>query len=85
MGVGLDAVFGERDGGVDFDQRGARAVDGDFDELSFTLVLSVQSAGGGVVEADLENVLAIGGEIVDDGDAAAGAERRAFHVAKLDW
>ncbi len=82
-GLGLDAVFGERHGGVDVDQRHARAVDGDFDLLAFTLVLSEQSAGGGVVEADLENVFAIGGEIVDHGDAAAGAERRAFDVAHL--
>ena len=69
--------------GVDVDDGDARAVDGDFDLLAFALILSEEGAGGGVVEADLENVFAIGGEIVDDGDAAARSERRAFDVARL--
>ncbi len=81
--AGLDAVLGQRHRRIDVQQRDARAVHRDFDLLALALFCPNSGPLGDIVEAQPENVIAVGGKIVNDRKPAARAERRAVHVAHL--
>ena len=67
---------------VDVEQRDALPVDGYLDLFALRDVAE-ELPRGGVVEGHLDAVLAIGGEVVQGGDAAAGAEGRPVDALPL--
>ena len=68
--------------GVDVEQRHPLAVDRDLDLLA-SRRHAVEEAGGARVEVDLEDVLAIGWEVVDERDPAARTKRRTLDALHL--
>ena len=68
---------------IDIDQRGPLTVYGNFDLLAFAHDRPVARSGRRVIKRQLKYVVAVGWEIMDDGNSATRSHGCALHVLHL--